>query len=81
MAEEGAEDVAGPDAGQGQFLSWFGFLSGCFRDARFEFVGVKPGAACWGVQVVVSVQGSVMVSVAAEQETEGVGDGVAKAET
>lgn len=81
VAEKGAEDVSGPDSGQWQFPSGFRFLGGRFGEARFELVGVKPGAVCWGVQVVVGVDGCVAVSVAAENVTEGVGDGVAEAET
>ena len=49
MAEEGAEDIAGPDTGQGKFASRFRFLGGRFGEARFEFVGVKPGVVCGGV--------------------------------
>lgn len=53
MAKKGTEDVAGPDAGQWEFPSWFRFVNGRFGEARFEFVGVKPGAVCWEVRVVV----------------------------
>ena len=28
VAEEGAEDISSPDAGQGKFSSWFRFLGG-----------------------------------------------------
>lgn len=76
MAEKGTEYVAGPDAGQREFPSRFRF-----GEARFEFVEVKPGAVCWGVHVIVSADGCIVVSVAAEKATEGVGDGVAEAET
>ena len=48
---------------------------------RFEFVGVKAGAVDWGVQVVIGVDGGVVMGVAAEKVTEAVGDEVATTET
>lgn len=66
MAEKRAEDIARPDPGQGQSPSWLRFLGVCFGKARFELIGVKPGTVCWGVQIIVGIDGGIMVSVAAE---------------
>ena len=81
MAEEGEENVAGPDTGEWQFSFCFWFLGGGFRETRFEFVRIKPRISCWGVQIIVSVNAGVAMSILAKKVTKGVGDRVAEAET
>ena len=81
MAEKGAEDITGPDVGQWQFSSWFRFSGRCFRESRFKFVRVKPRAIYWGVRGIISAKGCIVVSSAAEEVAEGIGNGVAEAET
>ena len=64
VAEEGAEDVGGPDAVKGEFVFgfWFGFGQG-----GFEFVAVGAGGGEGRVDGVAAGDGGVLVSARAEE--------------
>ena len=80
VAEEGEEDVASPDAVEGEFAFgfWFGRGGVGFGEAGFEFVAVGTAGGGGGVDGVVGGgDGGVLVSASAEEA----GYGVAEADS
>lgn len=73
VAEEGEEDVAGPDSVEGEFA--LGLFRGGFGEAGFEFVAVRAAGGGGGGDVVVrGGEGGVVVSARAEEAGYGVAE-------